>query len=71
MYVMSLTHSWLGAVGMNDFTRLGYVGRPWLESVVRGARILRRLKQDSVLRMLVACLLAHAKQPAQDAHAVV
>lgn len=44
MYVMSLTHSWLGLRGNISFIRLGYVGRPCLESVVRGRRkLLRRI----------------------------
>jgi len=40
--VISLTHSWLGLVGMRSFMMFGYVGSPCLESVVRGLRILWR-----------------------------
>lgn len=39
---MSLTHSWLAAVGMKSLTRFLYVGSPWVESVVRGFLTRRR-----------------------------
>ena len=40
---MSLTHNWFADVGMNSFTIFGYVGRPCVESVVRGVRIFIRI----------------------------
>ena len=42
MYVISLTHSWLGLVGMSSLVRFGNVGRPWRESVVFGLRMRMR-----------------------------
>ena len=41
MYVMSPTQIWFGIMGIIGLIRLGYVGSPWVESVVRGALSFR------------------------------